>query len=205
MHIRKSLVLAAFTIAAFPSAAFAAVVATAVTPLNVRSGPGPEFPVIGAIPANGKATLIGCIQGSLWCQVTFGGKQGWAYSQYLTATLSGRSLAISESIAQFPSVTYEAPAATVGVAARPVVRGMLIAPRTTAAPLSPEPPASVREYVVAHPVEPVYLNGEVVLGSGLPAEVALAPIPGYQYQYAYVNSVPVLVEPQTREVAYVYQ
>ncbi len=54
-------------------------------------------------------------------------------------------------------------------------------------------------------MQPVYLNGEVVIGSGLPPDVALAPVPGYQYQYAYVNGVPVLVEPQTREVAYVYQ
>ena len=67
------------------------------------------------------------------------------------------------------------------------------------------PPPTVRGYVVSHPVTPVYLNGEVVEGVGLPPDVALAPIPGSQYQYAYVNNVPVLVEPQTRAVTYVYQ
>jgi uncharacterized protein YraI len=205
MQIARSSILAAFMIAVLSSAALGAVVGTAVTPLNIRSGPGPEYPVIGAIPTNGKAMIVGCIQGSLWCQVTVGSTQGWAYSQFLVATLSGRSLAVSEGIAQFPTVTYEVPAATVGVAPRPAVTGTLIVPRAAGAPALVEPPPTVREYVVGHPVQPVYLNGEVVVGSGLPPEITLAPVPGYQYQYAYVNGVPVLIEPQTREVRYIYR
>jgi hypothetical protein len=85
------------------------------------------------------------------------------------------------------------------------VNGTIVDRSVTAAPLALTPPPTVREYVVGHPVQPVYLNGEVVAGAGLPAQVTLAPVPGYQYQYAYVNGVPVLVEPQTRQVTYVYQ
>jgi uncharacterized protein YraI len=203
MRIRTTLFAAAAV--AVTSAASAAIVASAVIPLNVRSGPGPQYPVVGAIPANGKATVIGCIQDSMWCQVNIGGKQAWAYSKYLTATLSGRSLAVSEGLRQFPAVTYEAPAVTVGAAPLPVVNGTIVDRSVTAAPLALTPPPTVREYVVGHPVQPVYLNGEVVAGAGLPAQVTLAPVPGYQYQYAYVNGVPVLVEPQTRQVTYVYQ
>ena len=59
--------------------------------------------------------------------------------------------------------------------------------------------------MVSHPVTPVYLNGEVVEGAGLPEDVAIAPVPGSDYDYAYVNSVPVLVEPSTRRVEYVYR
>ena len=59
--------------------------------------------------------------------------------------------------------------------------------------------------MVSHPVAPIYLNGEVVEGVGLPQDVALAPVPGYDYEYAYVNNQPVLVEPQTRHVEYVYR
>jgi len=203
MRIRTTLFAAAAV--AVTSAASAAIVTSAVIPLNVRSGPGPQYPVVGAIPANGKATVIGCIQDSMWCQVNIGGKQAWAYSKYLTATLSGRSLAVSEGLRQFPAVTYEAPAVTVGAAPLPVVNGTIVDRSVTAAPLALTPPPTVREYVVGHPVQPVYLNGEVVAGAGLPAQVTLAPVPGYQYQYAYVNGVPVLVEPQTRQVTYVYQ
>lgn len=206
MQLRNAIVLAALSAAAFSTPASAAVIASAETPLNVRSGPGPQYPVVAAIPAHGKAIVIGCIQGSLWCQVNVAGQQAWAYSKYLTATLSGRSLAVSEGIAQLPTATYEAPVTTVGSAvAQPVVTGTLIDRPAAAAPLLITPPDTVRDYVVGHPLQPVYLNGEVVAGAGLPPEVALAPVPGYQYQYAYVNGVPVLVEPQTREVAYVYQ
>jgi len=203
MQIRTTLLAAAAV--AISTAASAAIVASAVIPLNVRSGPGPQYPVIGAIPANGKATIIGCIQDSMWCQVNVGGKQAWAYSKYLTATLSGRSLAVSEGLRQFPAVTYNAPAVTVGAAPPPVVSGTIVDRPLTAAPLALTPPPTVREYVVGHPVQPVYLNGEVVIGAGLPPQIALAPVPGYQYQYAYVNGVRVLVEPRTREVTYVYQ
>jgi hypothetical protein len=58
---------------------------------------------------------------------------------------------------------------------------------------------------VSNPVTPVYLNGEVVVGAGLPADVTLTPVPDYQYQYAYVNGQPVLVEPQSRRVTYIYR
>ena len=67
------------------------------------------------------------------------------------------------------------------------------------------PPADVQSFVVSHPLTPVYLNGEVVVGAGLPQSVPVAEVPGYDYQYAYVNSVPVLVEPSTRQVVYVYR
>ena len=55
------------------------------------------------------------------------------------------------------------------------------------------------------PGSPVYLNGEVVQGVELPEDVALAPIPGSEYDYAYVNNVPALVEPMIRRVEYMYR
>jgi len=75
----------------------------------------------------------------------------------------------------------------------------------TAEPLIVTPPPTIGTYVVSHPVAPVYLNGEVLEGVGLPEDVALSPVPGFDYQYAYVNNVPVLVEPSTRRVEYIYR
>ena len=89
--------------------------------------------------------------------------------------------------------------------AAPVGTGAVVAPAGSAQALALVPPATVGSYVTSHPVSPVYLNGEVVQGAALPQSVALAPIPGYTYQYAYVNRVPVLVEPTTRTIAYVYR
>jgi uncharacterized protein YraI len=208
MQIRNTIFVAALAAAAaVPGAALADIVASATTPLNVRSGPGPQFPVIGVIPENGRATIRGCIEGSLWCHVTFKGEPGWAYSQYLSAQLSGRELVIAEGSADVPVVAYEAPPVTVGTTApAPVVSGRLIQRPAAGPPLViTPPPATVREYVVSNPVEPVYLEGEVVLGAGVPETVTLTPVPGSPYQYAYVNRVPVLVEPSSRAVTYVYR
>lgn len=46
------------------SAAFADTPVSAVTDLNVRAGPGPQYPVIGVLAAGQSATLNGCIEGS---------------------------------------------------------------------------------------------------------------------------------------------
>lgn len=211
MQTRSTILIAALTaVAALTQPASAATVASATTPLNIRSGPGPEYPVTGAIPTNGQATILGCIEGSLWCQITYNGTQGWAYSQYMTAMISGRSLAVSEGIRELPPVTYTAPPATTGTTiVRPTYSGDFIAPSatvtTTTAPLSIAPPPTVQTYIVQNPAPQVYLNGEVVEGVGLPPDVALRPVPGYEYQYAYVNGVPVLVEPSTRRVRYIYR
>ncbi len=192
--------------ASLTSPASAATVATATTPLNIRSGPGPQYSIIGAIPDRGQTTIIGCIQDSLWCQVSYNGQQGWAYAQYLTARLSGRSLIVAEATREMPIATYQIPVETVGTAEpAPVITGSLIAPPASPQPVVVTPPASVGRYVISHPVAPVYLNGEVVEGVGLPEDIMLTPAPGNEYQYAYVNNLPVLVEPQTRRIEYIYR
>ncbi len=203
---RTTFIATVSMVAALSIPASAATVATAMTPLNIRSGPGPQYSVVGAIPNRARATIIGCIQDSLWCQVNFNGQQGWAYSQYLMAQLSGRSLIVAERLNEIPAVRYQATVETTGSAvAAPAITGALVARPATVEPLVVTPPPTVGTYVVSHPVAPVYLNGEVVEGVGLPEDVALTPVPGFDYQYAYVNNVPVLVEPSTRRVEYIYR
>jgi uncharacterized protein YraI len=221
MNVRNIACVAAIAAAAsVPGAAFAAATATAITDLNIRSGPGPQYPVIGAIRTNDQATITGCIQGSLWCEVTYGGRQGWAYSQYLTAPLSGNSVVVSErrEAIGVPTVAYE----TTGAAEPDVVVGGPIEAATGVADAAAgvadtaidagaalgsavAPPPAVETYVADHPVDDVYLDSEVAVGAGLPDSVALAPIPDYRYRYVYVNRQPVLVEPSSRRIVYVYR
>jgi uncharacterized protein YraI len=198
--------LAAISLPVLSLPASAATLATATTSLNIRTGPGPEYPVIGAIPDRGQATVTGCIQGSLWCQVSYNGRQGWAYSQYMMGSVGGQMVAVTQN-RDVPVIVYDAPPTTVGTAvAAPTISGDFVAPVANSAPLEiAPPPATVQSYVVQHPVTPVYLNGEVVEGAGLPPDVVLNPVPDYQYNYAYVNGVPVLVEPTTRRVTYIYR
>ena len=207
MRYKRTIFVSALALGAVVAVpASAEIVATAMTPLNVRSGPGPEYSIIDTIPDRGQTTIIGCIRDSLWCQVSHKGRQGWAYSQYLTARLSGRSLAVAERLTEMPTVVYQTPVETVGSAVTaPAITGTLVARTVPAQQLVIDPPATVRTYIISHPVAPVYLNGEVVEGVGLPENVALTPVPGTDYGYAYVNSLPVLVEPSTRQVEYIYR
>ena len=66
-----------------------------------------------------------------------------------------------------------------------------------------DPPEKVRTYVTTNKVDPVYLDGEVVVGAGLPDTVELREIPDYEYRYVYVNGQPVLVDSKTRQIVYV--
>ena len=95
MHVSKKLVagIALSAGLATSGAAFAASSATAVTDLNIRSGPGPHYPVTGLVGAGQQAIVTGCIQGGKWCQIDNG---GWVYSDYLTADLSGSAVVMTE-------------------------------------------------------------------------------------------------------------
>jgi uncharacterized protein YraI len=213
--------LAAVAALALGGAAMAQTAATATTDLNIRSGPGPQYPVTGVIEAGGAATVNGCLQGSKWCTVTTSGGEGWVYSDYLTADLSGSAVVLTERYADVgvPVVTYEADDATGGAAAGAaggavvgalvggpvgaVVGGVAGAVAGGTADAIDEPTEEVRTYVTTNQVEPVYLEGEVVVGASLPEAVELREIPDYEYRYVYVNGQPVLVEPQSRRIVYV--
>ena len=57
--------------------------------------------------------------------------------------------------------------------------------------------------MTSNQVDPVYLDGEVVVGAGLPETVELREIPDYEYRYVNVNNQPVLVEPGSRKIVYI--
>ena len=210
MNKKFPLLAAAAVATALPTAAFAAMLATAVTDLNVRSGPGPEHPVIGFVQTREEVSIIGCIEGSRWCQITHKGKQGWAYSQYLTTQSAGSPVIISERRPDVavPSVTYSnttgASIAT-GAVAGALVAGPVGAVVGGVAGAVIDPPQQVRTYVTGNPIDPVYLDGEVVVGAGLPDTVQLRQVPDYNYRYVYVNRQPVLVDPASRRIVYVYR
>lgn len=197
-------VLTAAALAALAGTAFAQApaTATATTDLNVRAGPGPQYPVVGVIGANQEAALDGCMEGSKWCRVTIDGAQGWAYSDYLTATLGQQQqVVVTERAPEaVPVVTYDQTAIDTGPVAGELVGR--IGSDGVINEIAP-PPEPVRTYVGANRVDPVYLDGEVVVGAGIPEAVPVREIPDYQYSYTYVNGQPVLVDPGSRRIVYV--
>lgn len=189
--------------------------ATAWTELNMRSGPGPLYSIVGVIPANGAVSVEGCLADASWCTVTHEGVSGWASGNYMTANIENEPVALvaGDKRVVLKTVTFDnAEASTAGGMATGAIAGAMIAGPPGAivggilgagagAAVAPDP--TVITYVQSNPVEQVYLDGEVVVGAGIPETVILTPVPDSVYSYAYVNGVPVLVETKKRTVTYI--
>lgn len=224
-----SIAAAALVISGGVAFAQATASATATTDLNIRSGPGPEYNVVGLIGASDQTTVLGCIDGSKWCQVQHGGVTGWAYSDYLTVAVSGTPQIVTNNYATVgvPVTTYEKSGSEAGGAAGlatgavggavvgaliggppGAIAGAAVGATTgaiggTVTGAIVGPPAEATTYVVQNPVDPVYLEGEVVVGAGVPETVMLQPVPDYDYVYANVNGQLVLIDPATRQIVQV--
>lgn len=71
---------------------------------------------------------------------------------------------------------------------------------------SVEPSEEVTTYVTTTTVEPVYLEGTVSVGAGVPDVVELYEIPeSVEYRYARINDQVVLVDPGSRQIVYIYE
>ncbi len=201
---------------------FAETAVAAATDLNVRAGPGPQYPVVGVLAAGQSAVLRGCLANSKWCTIAEAGGEGWVYSDYLVGDFGGQKVVLSARPADSAVTVVEAPkrgggdtgavlGGVTGAIAGAVIGGPVgaavggaggvIAGGTAGTVI--DPPGQVRTYVQANQTEPVYLDGEVVVGAGLPETVQLAEIPDYEYRYVYLNGQPVLVEPTSRRIVYV--
>lgn len=213
--IPKTLLSAAVGVLLSTSAQ-AATQASAFTDLNLRAGPGPTYQVIGVIPADGVVSVEGCLDAANWCKVSFGGAQGWASGDYLTAMVDNAPVVVytNRDKVKVGSVTYEDKSDTGALAgaATGAIAGAVIAGPVGAlvgvmlgggfgAAVAPD--AKVTTYVTGNPTEPVYLDGEVVIGAGIPETVMLSDVPDSEYSYAYVNGVPVIVERKQRQVVYI--
>jgi SH3-like domain-containing protein len=222
MHTKFLVSAAAGALLAMTGAAFAQSAVVATTDLNVRAGPSSQHQVLGVIGAGQSVTLDGCMRGSKWCVVAFAGGQGWVYSDYLTGDFGGTQVVVTErpvnsrvriieredidggaTGAVTGGVTGAVAGAIVGGPVGAAVGGGAGFVAGGAAGQAIDPPARVRTYVRSNAIEPVYLDGEVAVGAGLPETVVLRRIPDYEYRYSYVNGQPVLVEPSSRRIVYV--
>jgi len=80
------------------------------------------------------------------------------------------------------------PGAVVGAAASAAVADAEVGPEVTS-------------YVTSNPVEPVYLNGELVVGASVPQEIEVYEFPDNAgYAYLNVNGQPVVIETETRQI-----
>jgi uncharacterized protein YraI len=60
-----------------------------VTSVNLRAGPGTDYPVILTVPARAPISILGCLGDYTWCDVVFARNRGWMRSIYLEGFYQG--------------------------------------------------------------------------------------------------------------------
>jgi hypothetical protein len=131
--------------------------------------------------------------------------RGWVYAEYLQVEHQGNAMIVeeNEAVLGVPSVTYESTATVVPADPQPAPGDELLGPVGSVEAITP--PETVRTYIETTPTQTVQLGGEVVVGAEVPDTVTFQEIPDYQYRYVRINDRPVLVDPGTRRIVYVYQ
>ncbi|MBB3566839.1 DUF1236 domain-containing protein [Rhizobium sp. BK491] len=212
MSLKRNLLLASFVLLGSAGLAEAEMAATTATDIEVRSGPGAEFPTVGIATRGSEAILDGCVEGSRWCRVDVNGMRGWVYAQYLSVEQNGASVVVQDHRDDLgiPTITYEQtdPVQTGSVRrVQPSSNDQLLGPvdENDTDVVAVTPPEEVRTYIDDNPVDTVRLNGDLVVGATVPQSVEVHRIPDYQYSYVEVNHQPVLVDPGTRRIVYVYR
>ncbi|MGW6781028.1 SH3 domain-containing protein [Brucella pseudogrignonensis] len=62
---------------------------TATTSLNLRTGPGTQYPVLGTIPDGVGVQVVWCTIGYGWCRVGYTGIKGWVPSRDIALRYGG--------------------------------------------------------------------------------------------------------------------
>lgn len=74
--------------------------------VNVRAGPGAEFPLVSWLPQSTSVRIVGCISGWHWCDIVYGRTRGWIRSQYLSGVVHGRTPVIGFSVQSYWDAHY---------------------------------------------------------------------------------------------------
>lgn len=62
-----------------------------------------------------------------------------------------------------------------------------------------------RTYIMENRTESVVLDSDLTVGTVVPETAPIQTVPNSNVQYVYVNDRPVVVEPETRKVIYIYE
>jgi uncharacterized protein YraI len=208
MSLKRNILLAGMILASSAGLAQAEMSATTISDIDVRTGPGSQYPTVGTATRGSEAILDGCVAGSRWCRIDVNGMRGWVYAQYLSVEQNGGPVIVDKHSDDLgvPVVTYQqtddTSTGSVQQQAQPGPDDELIGPADDDDTVTP--PKTVRAYIDENPVDAVELNGTIAVGSELPHDIAVRTIPDYQYSYVRVNGQAVLVDPDTHRVVYVY-
>lgn len=190
--------------------------AQVATDLNLRVGPGPNYVINSVLPAESVVDVMGCLDGGQWCEVSYEGTTGFAYAPYLVIQENDELVALpSATVTTVETVTYDESnngdeafigggiGAAIGSAAiggPAAIAGGLLLGSLAGAAAGVEVKEETVTYVQQNPVDPIFVEGEVVTGATIPAEVTLVPVPETEVSYVYINGLPVIVENENRTI-----
>ena len=83
--------------------------------INLRTGPGTQYPSMGRIPNGVLLNVAGCTSGYGWCRVNYAGLDGWASSNYIAVQTGGGGYTTNDN--------FGSTAAAVGI---PLIAGLVI-------------------------------------------------------------------------------
>lgn len=74
--------------------------------VNMRAGPGAEFPLVSWLPRSTSVRIVGCTSGWRWCDIVSGRTRGWIHSRYLSGVVRGRTPVIGFSVQSYWDAHY---------------------------------------------------------------------------------------------------
>ncbi|MQT14992.1 SH3 domain-containing protein [Segnochrobactrum spirostomi] len=80
-----------------------------VANVNLRAGPGTQFPPVALVPAGSPVTMYGCTAGYAWCDVSWGPSRGWMAQRYLRLAYQNTQAPVPgfAAVVGLPIVTFE--------------------------------------------------------------------------------------------------
>ncbi|EUB99688.1 SH3 domain protein [Rhizobium sp. CF080] len=67
--------------------------------VNLRAGPGAQYPVVVALPQNAPIAVHGCLADRSWCDIGWGGNRGWVAASYIQGSYDGQQTVLTPAIA----------------------------------------------------------------------------------------------------------
>lgn len=104
----KKLILALAVLTAGIASASASSVAVSTANVNLRAGPGTNYPAVTVVPQGSRIVTHGCVADYAWCDVAFGQYRGWVSASYIQVVYNGGPVILSAAIAPAVGVTVVA-------------------------------------------------------------------------------------------------
>lgn len=102
-----ALALAAIVLVA-PADASAAQSAVTTTKVNLRAGPGTNYPAVTVLPPGSPIVTYGCLADYSWCDVAWGGSRGWIAASYIKVVYQGQPVVLTPLVAPAVGLTVVA-------------------------------------------------------------------------------------------------